>query len=74
MLIWKNFEIIFFNLGLLGDAVAIMWIGSYGTTLAEFSSANWVARGSLAYDLFGFGSGIVQSTINALQGRSTLQV
>ena len=62
---------LFFNLGRLGGAVASMWIGSYGTTLGEFSSADWVARATLGYDLFGFGMDWVQSAINVQKGQAT---
>jgi RHS repeat-associated protein len=68
----KNHQGIFFTLGRLGGAIASMWIGSKGATLAEFSSAPWWARGALGYDLFGAGLGMVQSTVNAMEHRASL--
>jgi len=66
-----NHKGLFFNLGRLGGAIASMWIGANGATFAEFSSASWVPRAALGYDLFGAGLGMAQSTINVAKGQAT---
>lgn len=67
----NNHRGIFFNLGRLSGAVASMWVGSKGATLRELSSANWVAKAALGYDIFGAGLGMVQSTLNVAKGKSS---
>jgi len=67
----NNHRGIFFNLGRLSGAVASMWVGSKGAKLRELSSANWVAKAALGYDIFGAGLGMVQSTLNVAKGKST---
>ncbi|MFB8796559.1 MAG: RHS repeat-associated core domain-containing protein [Microcoleus sp.] len=67
----SNHKGIFFNLGRLGGAIASMWIGANGTTFAEFSTASWLPRAALGYDLFGAGLGMAQSTINVAKGQAT---
>ncbi|AFZ10675.1 RHS repeat-associated core domain protein (plasmid) [Oscillatoria nigro-viridis PCC 7112] len=67
----NNHKGIFFNLGRLGGAIASMWIGAGGTTFAEFSTASWLPRAALGYDLFGTGLGMAQSTINVAKGQAT---
>nr|WP_228057013.1 putative Ig domain-containing protein [Tychonema sp. LEGE 07203] len=67
----NNHKGIFFNLGRLGGAIASMWIGAGGTTFAEFSTASWLPRAALGYDLFGAGLGMAQSVINVAKGQAT---
>jgi RHS repeat-associated protein len=67
----QNHRGLYFNLGRLGGAVASAAIGAFSATFATFNSAPWWARAALGYDLFGAGLGMVQSTINAMEGRAT---
>jgi RHS repeat-associated protein len=67
----QNHRGLYFNLGRFGGAVASAAIGAFSATFATFNSAPWWARAALGYDLFGAGLGMVQSTINAMEGRAT---
>ncbi|MBP0036054.1 MAG: hypothetical protein J7524_23310, partial [Roseofilum sp. Belize BBD 4] len=68
----RNHHGLFFNLGRLSGSVASIWIGSYAAPLSGLKTAPWWAKAALGYDLFGTGVGIVQSTINILEQRSTI--
>ncbi len=68
----RNHKGLYFNLGRLAGGITGAWLGSGATTFAKFSSAHWIEKALLGYDIFGAVIGLGESAINIQKGRATL--
>lgn len=67
----QNHSGIGFNIGRLAGAISSTWISSFAAPFSSLQAAPWWAKGALGYDLLGAGVGMIQSTVNIMNGETT---